>query len=81
MKTKADKRFMSIKDIMTELGCQIDRATQIMLFELPHVDIRSPGARRASWRAKRTDYEKWLSGRLLRPGREDLEEFSRKYMR
>ena len=72
---------VSIADIKAELGCSTNHATKIMMFELPHVDIRSPGSLRPRWRAKRKDFDNWLAGRTNRPGREAVEEFSRKYMR
>ena len=38
--------MVSIKDIQLELGCKIDRATQIMRFELPHYDVSIPGSKK-----------------------------------
>lgn len=74
-------RSVSIADIKAELGCSTDHAAKIMMMELPHVDIRSPGSLRPRWRAKRSDFERWMAGRTERPGREALAEFSRKYVR
>lgn len=80
-RTRPPTGSVSISDIARELSCSIDRATQIMRMELPHVDIRSPGARKACWRAKRKDFEAWLQAREHQAGMVKIEEFSRKYMR
>lgn len=72
---------ISISDIARELNCSTERATNIMLMELPHVDIRAPGAKRATWRAKRKDFEAWLAAREQEPGIEVIKRFSAKYMR
>ena len=81
MSKKTEAKFVSIADIKEELGCSTDHATKILLFELPHLDIRAPGSLRPRWRASRKDFESWKAGRQHRPGREALEAFTRQYMR
>lgn len=73
--------MVSIKDIQLELGCKVDRATQIMRFELPHYDVSTPGSKKPRWRAKRKDFDKWLLGRRQAAGRELAEAFASKYLR
>lgn len=72
---------ISIRGIMNELGCKIDRAREIMLFELPHYDISASGSQRPTWRAKRRDFDRYLKAREHRPGREAQEEFNNRYLR
>lgn len=72
---------LSIADIKAELNCSTDHATKIMMFELPHVDIRSPGSLRPRWRAKRKDFDAWLQSRQHRPGREALMDFAQRHLR
>ena len=73
--------MISISDIQEELGCKRDRASSIMMFELPHYDVSPPGAKRATWRAKRKDFEKWMLSRLHPAGREQAEAFAQQYLR
>lgn len=75
------KNHVAIIDIKNQLGCSLTRAREIMLFELPHIDISKPGAKKPTWRAKKRDFDKWLEGREYMSGREELAEFSRRYMR
>lgn len=75
------KGSMSISDIMAELGCKRDRATVIMLHELPHMDISAETARRPSWRCRRRDFERWLEARAHPAGNDRLRAFASKYMR
>lgn len=74
-------RSLSIQDIMAELGCKIDRARQIMLFELPHYDISAPGSYYRAWRCSRKEFERWRDGRTEAAGIEKHYEFERKNMR
>ena len=73
--------MVSIKDIQLELGCKVDRATQIMRFELPHYDVSTPGSKKPRWRAMRKDFEAWLESRKRRPQKEELEAFAARYLR
>ena len=41
--------MITIKDIQNELGCSIDRATEIMHYELPHINIAGPASKRPCW--------------------------------
>lgn len=78
----ADGRAMvSIKDIQLELGCKVDRATQIMRFELPHYDVSVPGSKKPRWRAKRKDFDAWLSERARKPLKDTAEAFAARYLR
>lgn len=72
---------LSISEIMAEVGCKRDRATAIMLQELPHIDISATGSRKPSWRCKRRDFEHWLAIREQPPGNKHLEAFAQKYIR
>lgn len=72
--------MITIKNIQNELGCSIDRATEIMHFELPHINIAGPGSKRPAWRARRSDFEKWINSREAEPGRAALERFTKKFM-
>lgn len=72
---------VSIADIMEELGCKIDRAREIMLYELPHYDISATGSKRPTWRAKRKDFDRYLNAREHRPEREAQEAFNNQYLR
>lgn len=80
MNTKTPQ-MMSIADIQDELGCKRDLASQIMMFELPHYDVSAPGAKRATWRAYRRDFDKWILNRRKAAGREQIEAFASKYLR
>ena len=73
--------MVSIKDIQLELGCKIDRATQIMRFELPHYDVSIPGSKKPRWRAKRKDFDAWLASRANRSQKEAVEDFTARYLR
>lgn len=75
------KNHVAIIDIKNHLGCSLTRAREIMLFELPHIDISKPGSKKPTWRAKKRDFDRWLEGREQMSGRQALEEFSRRYMR
>lgn len=72
--------MITIKDIQNELGCSIDRATEIMHYELPHINIAGPASKRPCWRARRADFDKWLNSREAEPGRAAQERFTRKYL-
>lgn len=74
------KNAVSIGDIQRELNCSPDRATEIMLQELPHMNIGAPGAKRPTWRAKRRDFEAWLASRQVAAGMDTQKEFERLYM-
>lgn len=74
------KQSLSIADIQDEMGCGLTRAREIMLNELPHTDIDAPGNRKPTWRAKRSDFEKWQASRTDAAGNDKLAEFRRKYM-
>ena len=71
---------LSIADIQDELGCSLTRARDIVLNELPHTNISSPGSERPRWRVKRKDFDRWQADRTDAAGNDKLTEFSRKYM-
>ena len=73
-------KALSIADIQNELGCSLTRARNIVLNELPHTNISSPGAERPRWRVKRKDFDKWMAAREEAAGNDKLTEFSKKYM-
>ena len=75
------KNALSIKDIQSELGCSPNYAREIVMMELPHYDISNKGSLRATWRVRRTDFEKWLGIRREAPGLERIEQFAQKYTR
>ena len=74
-------KTISISEIMEELNCKIDRARDIMLLELPHMDISSPGSRKPTWRAKRTDFDRWVRDREKAAGNDRLKPFAERYVR
>lgn len=74
------KQALSITDIQDLLACSLTRARDIMLMELPHTNIGSLGSRKPTWRAKRSDFDKWQANRTEAAGNDRLAEFSRKYM-
>lgn len=79
--TMKPSSMVSIADIRAALGCSLTRAREIMLMELAHIDISTPGARKPTWRAKRTEFERWMQGREQEAGNAALERFARKYIR
>ena len=76
----AVKQSLSITDIKDLLACSNNHARKIMLMELPHTNIGSIGSRNPTWRAKRSDFEKWQADRTDAAGNDKLDEFRRKYM-
>lgn len=73
--------MIAIADIKTALGCSLTRARDIMLKELPHIDISAPGSRKPTWRVERAEFDRWMKGREQAAGNERMKEFTKRYMR
>jgi len=61
--------YLSAKDLAARLSISGERARQIIQ-RLPHVDLRSPGSKKALLRVRYDIYERWLAGQdhhRLRP--------------
>lgn len=71
---------LSVKDIQHELGCSPNHARAIVLNELPHHNIALKGGR-PTWRVRRKDFDSWMAERLEAAGNEQIQEFSRRYLK